>query len=559
MRRIALYLVATTALAALLYYPLSTARPYADDFAFFTMARQIEEPWRLLVQDAYGLFFFRPVGAFFWWLTTALFGDHFAAHYLTNVVLHLGCASLLLVFARSLSISAPVAAASAIAFAAHPTAFSAAAWLSDRFDLLAVLFGLASLVCVQRFIARGSKAWAAGAALAAFASMLSKETGFVFPVMGALLLAWADPRHATASARARSVGAIGLVATAVAALGLRTLALRAGADAILFAGGLLHTLVDGTIKWARFLPDFVIAEAGSATAVFAWFTTLMILLLAALLAAARGAFDRSLARAMAMGLTLMLLSAIVQSPVIQASRVLPYNLAGRPADSALFDWLVGNRFYYLSLAGFFVALGAIAEGTWRSLAARGMRGAAVAVSILAGIAILALLAGARAVGRDWSRFTRTQDAALLAATAETFAGSQEWAAGCKLFLLGTHEYSRTFLYVADVFVKHTLPRGHALMGCLVQTEVAPWFHLADHRKLQRVSPLEMITIRGKPYPPLQVGNMAVYYLRIPDSEAVRNDPDSRFFAYDGKRFVEVTGAVREGRRSVRFFDNRPPG
>ena len=58
---------------------------------------------------------------------------------------------------------------------------------------------------------------------------------------------------------------------------------------------------------------------------------------------------------------------------------------------------------------------------------------------------------------------------------------------------------------------------------------------------------------------VQVGNLAVYYLRIPDSDAVRRDPGSRFFEFDGQRFVEVTDAVRDGRRQVRFYDNRPPG
>ncbi len=559
MRRAALYAVAGAAFAALLFYPLSTARPYADDFAFITMSRQIEAPWLLLVRDAFGLFFFRPVGAFFWWLTVALFADHFPAHYLANVALHLGCAAALFAFARGLSIRAPVAMVAAVAFAAHPTALSAAAWLSDRFDLLATLFGLTSLLCVQRLASQRSTAWAMGACAAAFASMLSKETGFVFPAIGVVLLAWPDPRRPMVSARARLGLGIGLLATALAVLALRTLVLRAGAESMFFAGGLLTTVVEGTLKWARFLPDFIVAQAGSALAVFAWLGALMTLLLAALIATGRGAFDRPLARAIAIGLALMLLSALVQSPVIHASRIFPYHLAGRPGDSAMFDWLVSNRYYYLSLAGFFIVLGAIAEGAWRWIGARGIRGAALAASAITALAILALLSGSRAVGRDWARFTRTYDAAIIAAATEAFAGSRQWPAGCKIFLLGTREYSKNFLYGADVIVKHSLPRGHPLIGCLVQTEVAPWFHLADHRKLRDVAPLEVISSRGKPYPPLQVGNMAVYYLRIPDSDAVRQDPNSRFFEFDGRRFVEVTDAVREGRRPVRFLDNRPPG
>jgi hypothetical protein len=554
-----LCLAVVAALAALLFHPLGTALPYADDFFFITLVRQLEEPWRLLTQDSLGLYFFRPVVMYFWWITDALFGDHYAAHYAANVAVHLGCATALFALARSLSISTALAAISAIAFAVHPTPVSATAWLSDRFDLFAALFGLVSLIGVQRLLTRGSTAWAAGAVVAAFAAMLSKETGFAFPVIGLLMLAWVEPRDAAAPAKARFRLGIALVATALAALALRTMALRSGGDALFFGGGLLAALANGTLKWLRFLPDFVVAEAGSVAAVCVWLAALMILLVAALQAAWRGAYDRGLARTVVIGLALMLLVALAQSPVVGASGIFAYHLAGRPEGSVLFDWVVSNRYYYLSLAGFFLVLGALAEGVRHSIIARGVRRAAVASSVVAAVAIVALLTGARAAGRDWSRFTRTQDAALIAAGIEAFGGSHKWPAGCKIFLLGTPAYSKNYLYGADTIVKYALPRGHSLMGCLVQTEVAPWFHIAEHRKLGSVEPLEVITSRGRPYPPLQVGNLAIYYLRIPDSDAVRQDLSSRFFEFDGQRFVEVTEAVRDGRRPVRFYDNRPPG
>jgi hypothetical protein len=289
--------------------------------------------------------------------------------------------------------------------------------------------------------------------------------------------------------------------------------------------------------------------------VFAWLAALVVLMVAALAAVRRGVYDRPLARAIAIGLVLMLLSGLVQSPIVRASRVLPYHLAGLPVDAAMFDWLVSNRYYYLSLAGFSIVLGAIAEGVSRSITARA---GVVAASIVASVAVLSLLGGSRAIGRDWARFTRTQDAVMIAAAADALAG-RPWPAGCKIYLLGTREHSKTFLYGADVIVKHMLPRGHPLIGCLVQTEAAPWFYIADPRKMRSVAPLEVIASGGQPYPPLRVCNMAVYFLRIPDGDAVRLDPGASFFEFDGKRFVEVTDSVRDGRRPVRFFDNRQPG
>lgn len=556
MRRAAM-LVAAAVLAALLFHPLSGAKPYADDFAFLAMTRQLEEPWRLLVQDAFGLFFFRPVGAFFWWASVAAFGDAWPLHYLANVLLHLGCAALLFAFVRSLLVSAPVAAAAALAFAAHPTAYSAAAWLADRFDLLATLFGLVSLLAVQRFVARGSAVTAAWVCIAAFASMLSKETGFIYPAVACVLLAWTGQGDRVPSFRSRVLVAVGLGATVVAVLALRKLVLRPGADALFFESGLVTTLLEGVEKWARFLPDFVVSQAGSPLAAFTWLAVLILFGAAALAAGGRGVFDRALGRAVAIGLAVMLLSALVQSPVIRASRVLPYHFAGLPAGAPMFDWLVSHRYYYVSLAGLFVVLAALGEGAWRVLARRGHL-VAIAASLLVLVGATALIASSRSVGRDWARFTREQDAGLIRAAAEALA-QRDWPAGCKVYLLGTHERSTTFLYGSDVIVKHMLPRGHSLAGCLVQTEVTPWFQVADNRKVGDVAPLEVIKSQGKPYEPLQVGNMSVYYLRIPDTDAVRQDPRATFLAYDGTRFADVTVEVRSGARPVKFLDNRPPG
>lgn len=553
--RFALAAAGAIAIGALLFHPLASARPYADDFLFITVARQLEEPWRLLVQDSLGIYFFRPLGMFFWWATVRLFGDG-ALHYLANIGLHLATAAALYGLVRTFRASAPIAGLVAIAFAVHPTTFSAAAWLSDRFDLLAAPFGLLALIAVQRFLERPVLAWAVLAGGATFASLLSKEVGFVFPGVALLLLLLRDSGPSPAGTRSRLALGAAIAAVAGLALAIRFAVLRGNADTMFYGGGLARMVIEGTLKWARLLPDFVVAEAGSLPGIAAWLGALLALAVAGLVAVRRAAFDRELAIAIAAGVAMMLLSAAAQSPITRASRILPYTLDGIPQGSVMFDWLVSNRYYYVSMAGFFLVFGAIAEGVRRNVRTR------VAATLgwsLAALAMVGLLSGARAVGRDWSRFTRTQDAALIAAAAEAFGGAHRWPEGCKIFLLGTRAYSANFLYQADTIVKSMMPPGHSLMGCLVQTEVAPWLHVADRGRMRSVAPLETITHRGKPYPPLEVGNLAIFYLRIPDSDAVRQDADSRFFEFDGARFVEVTAAVREGRRAVRFYDNRPPG
>ena len=60
--------LAAAALGWLLYRPLRDAAPVLDDFVFLALARHIDAPFALLVQDALGTYFFRPLVMFAWWL-----------------------------------------------------------------------------------------------------------------------------------------------------------------------------------------------------------------------------------------------------------------------------------------------------------------------------------------------------------------------------------------------------------------------------------------------------------------------------------------------------------
>jgi hypothetical protein len=103
-----------------------------------------------------------------------------------------------------------------------------------------------------------------------------------------------------------------------------------------------------------------------------------------------------------------------------------------------------------------------------------------------------------------------------------------------------------------------LPRGHPALACYVLSESAPWYNLVARAAGHDAAPLEDIRVNGKPYPPLDVGNLTYHYLVIRERPEVIDDPQAAFLAWNGRGYDDVTAQVRERRRAVRFEDRRPP-
>jgi hypothetical protein len=106
----------------------------------------------------------------------------------------------------------------------------------------------------------------------------------------------------------------------------------------------------------------------------------------------------------------------------------------------------------------------------------------------------------------------------------------------------------------------SLPKGHPALGCFFLSEHAPWYNLVASAGLPpgAEKPLETILVGARPFAPLAVANLTYYYLRIPDSPGIVDDPRASFLAYENGKFIDVTGDVRSRSRAVRFYDNRPP-
>ena len=533
---------ATVVVAALLWYPLRHSDAFIDDYAFIALGIHLDNPLALLFQDSIGAFFFRPVGMLVWWFSVAAFGNDASLHFAFNLALHAASGLALYALLRRLGLAVVPAASACLGFLAHPSTVSTVAWISTRFDLLATLFGLLSLIALERYLETPSRSRRAAVLLLAAAAMLSKEVAFSILPAAILMAAWRGPRHHAANRRERLLVCAALAFLAFAVLAVRPLVIRGQAS--LLRDDLVTTLAGGVWKWAVHLPEFLVVLQGNVAGVAAWGAALVALVASAVYALPRNRpLDAGLVRSAAIGLMLMAAAAVTEAPVIHAAP-----LAGYKLDHFDISALIASRLYYLPFAGLAVFLAALMQ------AARATGPVAVAVGIAA---LAGLTATSRTIEREWSALVEDHSSRFVRAATTAVRAQSQAPPGCKIYFLDTPAPGRDFRFYADVAVKSALPRGHPALACFIQSEHAPWFHLRPAIAGGTEKPLEAITVGGRRFEPLHVGNVMYEYLKVPDSPAVRDDPQATFYSWDGSAFRDVTAEVREKTRQVHFFDVRP--
>jgi protein O-mannosyl-transferase len=123
-------------------------------------------------------------------LDVELYGLRPAGHHLENVLLHATNACLVFLLLQALTGSFGRSLAVAGFFALHPLHVESVAWIVERKDLLAALFGLSSLLAWTSWTRKGG-AFAYLAALAAFAAGLACKPMIVtWPCVLLLLDRW---------------------------------------------------------------------------------------------------------------------------------------------------------------------------------------------------------------------------------------------------------------------------------------------------------------------------------------------------------------------------------
>ncbi|HKE38340.1 MAG TPA: hypothetical protein VKG21_00750 [Casimicrobiaceae bacterium] len=201
----ALAIVAPLLAGVVFYLPTLGGGFLSDDYsvlgALYAWASEQRLFTALLAKLVEGLdapsHYYRPIAMMSFGANYVLSGAHPLPWRLTNLAIH--CASGALVFVVALRLgewagsraSTAAAAIASAVFIAFPTNVEAVAWVSGRYDLLALAFMLATVACFQRS-RRWGDGWGVAALLTAACALASKESAALLP---AFVLAVAIGRH----------------------------------------------------------------------------------------------------------------------------------------------------------------------------------------------------------------------------------------------------------------------------------------------------------------------------------------------------------------------------
>lgn len=542
-------------LGLLVFYPALTSYFFADDFAYLAISRHLRNPLSLFNHDHFiGSFYYRPLGMLLWWLSCHLFGTQYFLHNLVNILIHVGSACALFRIFSLVNTNQRLNVLMVLLFLVHPASISTTAWLSDRFDLLATLSILLALYWFLRYRLDGIWRGYYLALAASVLAILSKEQGYLTPLLVTSIALSFRP-DATRSWR-RTLGEIApFYGVALAVLGVRFALLR-GTEKYLMGDTLPNALVGGVSKWLRMLPDFYVFYTN-----FARFNVGVYALLIAAILVLAGLGLRALARpgvvnwsAVALGLAIALLPAIVQAPVTHTA------LTFTPDGSFSFSALANSRYYYLSLAGFALVAQQLLSAACVTFTDAGVRRAVTRLvyCVLAALVMMyAILSYSLCI--DWSKLTNSSDRRVIEQVNLAVAQLQLPRRDCKLYILNSYPASTYFREYSDSMIKAFAPTDSQVIHCLVLTEKTPFYQIVLREDLEamRIAPLQYMTLGGQAIAPTLIDTLAYVFLTIPNADAVSRDANAVFIEFDGTRFVDVSQQVRSGEKKVNFFDDHP--
>ena len=438
-RHVLIAALASVALAVALMLPVIDAGFHEEDFGWLALARLSTSPWPLLAHNINFVYFYRPLPLLLWWLSAHVFGTHAVWHNALDVLLHALNAALVCVLAARVSGRVGAGALAGLLFASLPAGAATAAWMSDRFDLVALGFSLLALLSFEAALLRRQRPlWTA---LWLLCALLSKEVAYAAAavMLARLALQWWRDRVVAWELLAA------LVLTPLCALALRVLS-GTTIGASLDVDDPLQAIAAGIGGWWRQAPS---ALSGFAPAPL-WFGALVAALLLVTIwsvARARRKTSSPVRNLALIGAGLLLLPAVLQWPVTAA--VLIHD------DSRAF--VVNLRFYYAATAGLALLLAAGYAALPRGVAQAGMFAAGLLTAICAG-AFSYRLSG------QWAQDLRGPSQAYLALGADL--GARPFPAGCRIHL-DTPAWSGSFRHHADTIIKATAPVDAPVQSCAI--------------------------------------------------------------------------------------------
>jgi len=438
-RRVLVAAAASFALAALLMLPVIHAGFHAEDFGWLALARLSTSPWPLLAHNINFVYFYRPLPLLLWWLSAHVFGTQAVWHNALDVLLHALNAALVCMLAARVSGRAGAGALAGLLFASLPAGAATAAWMSDRFDLVALGFSLLALLSFEAALRRRQNpTWTA---LWLLCALLSKEVAYA---AAAVMLA----RLAVQWWRDRAVAWGLLVAVALpplVALALRVLS-GTTVGASLDVDDPLQAIAAGVGGWWRQAPSAL----GGFAPVSLWFGTLVAALLLVTIwgvARAQPKAATPVRNLALLGAGLLLLPAVLQWPV--TAPVLSHD------ESRAF--VVNLRFYYAATAGLALLLAAGYAALPRGVARAGM----FTAGLLSAVGAAAL---SYRLSDQWAQDLSGSSQAYLALGADL--GARPFPAGCRIHL-DTPAWNGSFRHHADTIIKAAAPVDAPVQSCAI--------------------------------------------------------------------------------------------
>jgi hypothetical protein len=514
-----------------------------DDFGMLAIVRFIDNPLEPFFREHIpGGLYYRPLGMLLWWLSERAFGTAPAAHYLVNLLLHTCVAAALWGLIVRLGGNRWVAIVAAAFFALHPIGVGTTLWLSDRFDLLALLFGLLGLRAALDHSCTGSLRSRLATLALLGCSLLSKEIALA--CFAAVVMLWLYSPLPWA-VRLRSCGALLSVVLGYLIIRMLVLTNPAAGDLLasaspvqLFFQGMINWTI-GWLDYSSYLPRLDGIKRFSAIAGLA-------LVVLASFAASLLPWNFRRRQAVLAGATLFVSTALLQWPLLGH-----FSLRMTESTSAL-DLVVNARYFYASLAGFLIMLAALL--TPLCVDVKWGRWLAALASILM---LLPWLSVSQHLTRSHREQTREQSVVVEAAV-RAVAQLKIPADGCQIYLLDTTLWS--FGWVSDEAVKAMSPDLKRISACLIQTEHAPWYHIASIKRIdpQALRPLSLIRGVAENIATRPIGHGRFLILNLSPGAELPEQTKARFLSWRGGDFVDITDEVAEGRRKPAFVCNRNP-
>ena len=420
---------------------------HIEDFNYLALMRHIDSPWPLLHENLFFVYYYRPTGLLFWWASLQLAGTHPLLHNVLDLALQCGNAMLLALLVQRLGRNTMAALLAGLAFACLPASSATAMWLSDRYDPLALWFGLLALLMFENAL-DGKRRAAAWTALWLMLALGAKEVAFVIPLLMLVRLGW----------RRVSGGALNawLAAAVLAPVGLALL-LRSlfvtPAKAQFKLGPLLESIVTALAAWWTRFPEALWGFRTPPTG-FMWLAAAVGVVMLLALLRATWQREQHVVRVALTGAALLFSPALIQWPITAQVLVQPESL----------HYTVNLRFFHLAMAGVAVLIGA----SWLALPTRNARSAfALALLVLGG----SWFAAARDNARDWRLATAASTRQYLALGQEL--GQRTFPARCRIHLHGD-QLPAQFAPFADVIAKTNAAPGASLLACTVQAGKPPF-------------------------------------------------------------------------------------